>query len=70
MFKYLALAIILIVLWFVFMSACAVPIVFREHGTGKDCGCLVDGEYPSMAQCSHMQRGAVYDVIWVSSCME
>ena len=48
-------------------NACSAPVVL-ESRTGEVCGCITDGDVPTLDQCDDVDRSELHEVIVVSKC--
>jgi len=49
------------------MRACSAPVIY-ETSEGEVCGCITDGDIPTLSQCNKVDRDKLHEVITVSTC--
>lgn len=45
----------------------SVPVVVHDS-TGRVCGCVVDGDWPTMQQCEQVDMQGNYEIVHYQSC--
>jgi hypothetical protein len=63
-------AITCIIIWFCLISinrAANAPVVLKDR-SGQVCGCVVDGDVPTLDQCNTVDTDELHEVIIISKC--